>query len=100
MLARFYTGRGLIPKRVVAILTEDDWKKVFCHARELLKAAIKRSGTSISDWRDLYGCIGENQYELKVYRREWKNCCLCGSVVARIKQGGRSTFYYSGCQKT
>ena len=59
---------GINPERVIvaATLTEDDWKKVFCHARELLKAAIKRSGTSISDWRDLYGCRGENQYELKV----------------------------------
>jgi formamidopyrimidine-DNA glycosylase len=54
---------GINPERVAATLTEDDWKKVFCHARELLKAPIKISGTSISDWRDFYGCKGQNQYE-------------------------------------
>ncbi|MGA9111072.1 MAG: hypothetical protein WB290_12325 [Smithella sp.] len=56
---------GINPERVAATLvaatlTEDDWKKVFCHARKLLKAAIKISGTAISDWRDLYGYKSEN----------------------------------------
>ena len=78
---------GINPEWVAATLTEDDWKKVFCHARELSKAAIKIRGTSISDWRDLYDCKGENQYELQVYKREGKNCCLCGSIITRIKQG-------------
>ncbi|MGA3279728.1 MAG: hypothetical protein ABSD50_01955 [Smithella sp.] len=91
---------GINPERIAATLTEDDWKRVFCHAGELLKAAIKKRGTSISDWRDLYACKGENQFELKVYGRDGENCCLCGNVVARIKQGGRSTIYCSGCQKT
>jgi formamidopyrimidine-DNA glycosylase len=67
---------GINPERVAATLTEDDWKKVFCHTRELLKAAIKIRGTSISDWRDLYGCKGENQYELKVYGRKGKKLLL------------------------
>jgi formamidopyrimidine-DNA glycosylase len=77
---------------------EDDWKKLFCYAGELLKTAIKKRGSSIFHWRDLYFCKGKNQYELKVNRREGKNCCLCGSVIARIKQGWCSTFYCSGCQ--
>ncbi|HUN53700.1 MAG TPA: bifunctional DNA-formamidopyrimidine glycosylase/DNA-(apurinic or apyrimidinic site) lyase [Smithella sp.] len=90
---------GIHPERAAATLTEGDWKKLFHHAKELLKAAIQKRGTSISDWRDLSGCRGENQYELKVYGQEGNICCLCGKVIARIKQGGRSTFYCPCCQK-
>jgi formamidopyrimidine-DNA glycosylase len=90
---------GINPERVAATLGEDDWKKIFRLAMELLKTAIKKRGTSISDWRDLYGCKGENQHKLKVYGQEGKRCCMCGSVIARIKQGGRSTFYCPNCQK-
>jgi len=90
---------GIHPERVAATLTKDDWKKIFCQAKAVLKTAIKKRGTSISDWRDLYGCKGENQHELKAYGREGKLCSICGGTICRIKQGGRSTFYCSDCQK-
>ncbi|MGD0278409.1 MAG: bifunctional DNA-formamidopyrimidine glycosylase/DNA-(apurinic or apyrimidinic site) lyase [Smithella sp.] len=90
---------GINPERTAETLTEDDWGKIFYHAKDLLKVAIKKRGTSISDWRDLYGCRGENQYELKVYGQEGRNCCSCAGIIVRIKQGGRSSFYCPNCQK-
>ena len=87
------------PERVSATLTKDDWKKVFRQAKVVLKTAIKKRGTSISDWRDLYGCKGENQHELKAYGREGKSCSICGGTICRIKQNGRSTFFCPKCQK-
>ena len=90
---------GIHPERVAATLTKDDWKKVFRQAKAVLKTAIKKRGTSISDWRDLYGCKGENQNELKAYGREGKRCLICGGTICRIKQGGRSTFFCPDCQK-
>jgi len=90
---------GIHPERVVATLTKEDWKKVFRQAKAVLKTAIEKRGTSISDWRDLYGRKGENQYELKAYGREGKSCSICGGTICRIKQAGRSTFYCPDCQK-
>jgi formamidopyrimidine-DNA glycosylase len=90
---------GIHPERAVATLTKDDWKKVFHQAKNVLKTAIKKRGTSISDWRDLYGCQGENQHELKAYGREGERCTICGGTICRIKQSGRSTFYCPKCQK-
>lgn len=90
---------GIHPERAAATLTSDDWKKVFRQAKIVLKTAINKRGTSISDWRDLYGCKGENQHELKAYGREGKRCCTCGGTICRIKQAGRSTFYCPDCQK-
>jgi formamidopyrimidine-DNA glycosylase len=87
------------PERTAAAVKEAEWRKIFDKAKEVLKKAIERRGTSISDWRDLYGCKGENQYELKVYGQEGKWCSICGGTICRIKQGGRSTFYCPDCQK-
>jgi formamidopyrimidine-DNA glycosylase len=87
------------PERAAATLKEAEWGKIFHQAKEVLKKAIGKRGTSISDWRDLYGRKGKNQHELKVYGQEGKQCMICGGTVRRIKQGGRSTFYCPGCQK-
>jgi formamidopyrimidine-DNA glycosylase len=90
---------GISPERLVVTLTKDDWKKIFSEAKAILKTAIKKRGTSISDWRDLYGRKGENQHELRAYGREGERCSICGGTICRIKQGGRSTFYCPDCQK-
>ncbi len=87
------------PERAAATLKEAEWRKIFHQAKIVLQKAIGKRGTSISDWRDLYGRKGENQHELKVYGQEGKQCMTCGGTVRRIKQGGRSTFYCPGCQK-
>jgi formamidopyrimidine-DNA glycosylase len=80
-------------------LKEAEWGKIFHQAKVVLKKAIGKRGTSISDWRDLYGRKGENQHELKVYGQKGKRCSICGGTICRIKQGGRSTFYCPDCQK-
>lgn len=90
---------GISPLRQAATINPSEWKKIFRLARRILKKGIEKRGTSISDWRDLYGCPGENQNELKVYGQEGIACCACGSVIARIKQSQRSTFYCPQCQK-
>ncbi len=90
---------GIQPERAAATLTDNDWGKIFRKAKQILKKAIEKRGTSISDWRDLYGRKGENQFELKAYGREGQKCLQCGGTIIRIKQGGRSTFYCRSCQK-
>ncbi|MCX5847968.1 MAG: bifunctional DNA-formamidopyrimidine glycosylase/DNA-(apurinic or apyrimidinic site) lyase [Deltaproteobacteria bacterium] len=90
---------GIHPERIAATLTKDDWKKIFHQAKAVLKTAIRKRGTSISDWRDLYGRKGENQHELKAYGQVGKRCSICGGTICRIKQGGRGTFYCPSCQK-
>jgi len=90
---------GISPLRKASSLSMQEWKKIFTAARRILKKGIKKRGTSISDWRDLDGCPGENQHELKVYHREGNDCSNCGSNICRIKQEGRSTFYCPRCQR-
>jgi formamidopyrimidine-DNA glycosylase len=89
---------GINPERPAAKLTKADWSKFFKEAKVVLDKSITKRGTSISDWRDLYGEKGENQHELKAYGQEGKACSKCGGTIRRIKQGGRSTFYCPKCQ--
>lgn len=90
---------GVSPLREASTLSPKEWKKIFREGKRILKKGIERRGTSISDWRDLYGCPGEYQKELNVYGQEGKSCSSCGARVVRIKEGGRSTFYCPQCQK-
>lgn len=90
---------GIDPMRKASSLSCEEWEKVFVKARAILKKGIEKRGTSVSDWHDLYGRRGENQFELKVYQREGKRCSICGGTIHRIKQGGRSTLYCPCCQK-
>jgi formamidopyrimidine-DNA glycosylase len=90
---------GIDPQCPAAKLTRADWDKFFKEAKVVLEKSITKRGTSISDWRDLYGKKGENQHELKAYGQEGKVCSKCGGIIRRIKQGGRSTFYCPQCQK-
>lgn len=90
---------GISPLRQASTLSVKEWKTVFSYAKRILKKGIEKRGTSISDWRDLYGCQGENQHDLKAYGQERKPCSICGGTICRIKQGGRSTFYCPDCQK-
>ncbi|PKN65809.1 MAG: formamidopyrimidine-DNA glycosylase [Deltaproteobacteria bacterium HGW-Deltaproteobacteria-10] len=90
---------GIHPTKMAATLTNKDWQRIFGKAKLILKKAIEKRGTSISDWRDLYGLKGENQFDLKAYGREGKPCLKCGNKIVRIKQGGRSTFYCPICQQ-
>ncbi|MBN1470309.1 MAG: bifunctional DNA-formamidopyrimidine glycosylase/DNA-(apurinic or apyrimidinic site) lyase [Syntrophaceae bacterium] len=90
---------GVSPLRHASSLSKEEWTKVFNESRSILKRGIEKRGTSISDWRDLFGCPGEYQHELKAYGQENKRCAICGGTICRIKQGGRSTFYCPHCQK-
>ena len=90
---------GISPERTASKLTRADWSKIFQEAKIVLKKSIEKRGTSISDWRDLYGRKGENQKVLRTYGQTGKSCSICGGTICRIKQGGRSTFYCPDCQK-
>jgi formamidopyrimidine-DNA glycosylase len=90
---------GIHPERSAATLTDAQWRKIFIQAKAVLKKAIAKRGTSISDWRDLYGRKGENQHALKVYGKEGKACPVCSGTICRIKLSGRGTYLCPDCQK-
>jgi formamidopyrimidine-DNA glycosylase len=67
--------------------------------KEVLRQAIRNHGTSFSDFMDSDGELGYYQNHLSVFQREGESCRRCGSVIRRLIQGNRSSFFCPGCQK-
>lgn len=88
----------LDPRRPSCSLSTKEWRKLAQAAAVILPRAVTCRGTSISDWRDLFGVSGGNQEHLEVYSREGKPCRRCGRMVERIKMSGRGTWFCPGCQ--
>lgn len=67
--------------------------------RFTLKRAIDCGGSSIRDYVHSDGGAGSFQLSSAVYGREGEPCPNCRTVVRRMVQAGRSTFYCPKCQR-
>jgi formamidopyrimidine-DNA glycosylase len=69
--------------------------------RSVIAEAIQAGGSSLRDHIQTDGSLGYFQHRFKVYDREGERCPRreCSGVIARIVQGGRSTFYCPVCQR-
>ena len=89
----------IAPRRKSGSLTSDEIKKLHSATRSVLSKAIKNCGTTFSDFQQANGLTGSYQNLLAVYKREGESCKKCGSVIERIVQQQRSTFYCGKCQR-
>jgi formamidopyrimidine-DNA glycosylase len=93
---------GISPERVASSLRPEEVARLHKDIVSVLNDAIDGQGTtigtSVSDYHPSVGEQGEFQNRLSVYGREAKPCERCGTVIARMKQGGRSTYYCRNCQ--
>lgn len=65
--------------------------------KAILRRAIRRGGTTISDYLGS-GTGGRFQQELAVYGRVGEGCLVCDRPLHSVVLGGRSTFYCPSCQ--
>ena len=65
----------------------------------LLNEAIRKNGTSIKDFKKIDSKNGEFQDFLWVYGKNGQPCRKCSSLICRIVQNQRSSFYCPSCQK-
>lgn len=68
--------------------------------RLVLEEAIEAGGSTLRDFAAADGALGYFQHRFQAYGREGQPCLTpgCGGTIARIVQGGRSTFYCASCQ--
>lgn len=65
----------------------------------VLREAIRRRGTTLSDYRDPDSRHGGFQHQLKVYQCTGRPCPVCGTTISRIVVGQRGTHFCPRCQK-
>ncbi|HTH93831.1 MAG TPA: bifunctional DNA-formamidopyrimidine glycosylase/DNA-(apurinic or apyrimidinic site) lyase [Rhodocyclaceae bacterium] len=64
-----------------------------------LNASIAKGGSTLRDFIHSDGGSGYFQQEYFVYGRDGEPCRVCGTVIKRLVQGQRATFYCPSCQK-
>ena len=63
-----------------------------------LEEGIADRGTSVDDYLDIYGNPGGHAKNLKVFRQEGDPCPRCGTIIKKIRVGGRGTHFCPHCQ--
>jgi formamidopyrimidine-DNA glycosylase len=90
---------GIRPRRRASTISRQNLAKLHRAVIEVLREAIARGGSSISDYVDADGEEGFFQLQHRVYGREAEPCLMCGTAVQRIVLAGRSSHYCANCQK-
>ena len=88
------------PYRLARDIDESEWPELIKVIVEILDLAIKKGGTTDSDYVNVDGKKGGMQDFLKVYHKEGESCAnKCGDFVHRTTIAGRGTHYCPTCQK-
>ena len=66
---------------------------------QVLQRAIDRGGSTLRNFSSAEGQSGHFQLDAAVYARGGLPCVRCGHPVRQIRQGQRSTFYCTQCQR-
>lgn len=91
---------GLHPATPTKQVTEKQMTKLLQAMQMIIARAIELGGTTFDGkYVGVDGFSGGFQHELQVYGREGQPCLHCSTLILKIKQGGRSTFYCPQCQK-
>ncbi|MCL4399755.1 DNA-formamidopyrimidine glycosylase [Patescibacteria group bacterium] len=80
-------------------LSSAEARVLFGALKIILKKSIRLGGSSISDYRDLFGRKGRYQKNFFVYGKNGERCSRCGASIKRIKIGTRSAHFCPKCQK-
>lgn len=89
---------GIRPGRRAVRLRREDCARVVRATRAVLAEAIRRGGSSISDYRDGLGRRGWFQLRHRVYDRAGEPCRRCATPIRTRVIVGRSSFYCPACQ--
>jgi formamidopyrimidine-DNA glycosylase len=88
----------LNPLREAGTLRPDELRRLHRAIRKALELGLARQGSTLSDYRLPDGSEGAMQREFRAYGRTEEPCDRCGTLFARARVGGRSTWYCPGCQ--
>ena len=90
---------GIDPRTPASRIGPMRCARLLAALRLILGRAIEVGGSTLRNFRDAHGASGAFQSEAQVYGREGQPCLRCGTVIRKIVQGQRSTFYCRSCQR-
>jgi formamidopyrimidine-DNA glycosylase len=89
---------SILPHTSCRLLKPSHITRLHTAIQEVLTTAINAGGTTFSDFLQVTGVNGNYGGMAWVYGRFQQPCRVCGSLVERIKLGGRSSHFCPRCQ--
>lgn len=89
---------GISPTLAAGRVSKPRLDRLVTAVRDVLTAAIAAGGSSLRDYVRPDGQLGYFAKDWRVYGREGE-ACVCGSIVERRVDAGRSTFWCRRCQR-
>ena len=88
------------PKKKALKINYKEIKRLLKFSKKVLNLAIKFGGSSIKDFKNTKGSMGEFQKEFKVYEKDNEKCPRkkCSGKIIKIFISNRSTFFCNSCQ--
>ncbi len=90
---------GINPRLAAGKLSLPRCDRLVSEVQGVLRQAMALGGSSLKDFKDAHGSQGHFQLATAVYGREGEPCRTCGTLIKRVVQGQRSTFFCPNCQK-
>tara|TARA_B100000953_G_scaffold132321_1_gene109266 strand:- start:217 stop:855 length:639 start_codon:yes stop_codon:yes gene_type:complete len=89
------------PKKKALKINYKEINQLLKFSKKVLNLAIKFGGSSIKDFMNTKGSMGEFQKEFKVYEKDNEKCPRkkCSGKIIKIFISNRSTFFCNSCQK-
>jgi len=89
------------PKKNALKINYKEINELVKFSKKVLNLAIKFGGSSIKDFKNTKGSIGEFQKKFKVYEKDNEKCPRkkCNGKIIKIFISNRSTFFCNSCQK-
>jgi formamidopyrimidine-DNA glycosylase len=103
-IGNIYAAEALFLAKVKPTRVSHKLKFLECEAivtavKEVLDQSIQSGGTTIKDYRTVYGDVGGFVTQLNVYGRYKEPCRACKNLIRKKVIAGRSTFWCSKCQR-
>ncbi|OYQ62590.1 DNA-formamidopyrimidine glycosylase [Pseudanabaena sp. SR411] len=86
------------PQKAANSLNSEQIKALHQGIIRSLSDGIAKGGTTFSSFQNVAGLKGNYIDTAWVFRRTGQPCNVCGTVISRIKLGGRSTHFCANCQ--
>jgi len=90
---------GIRPNRISKKVSMKEIVSLVESIKNIIKAAIKKGGSTMNDFFNVNGGNGYFQNEHKVYGREGLPCFQCNHPIIQLRLGQRSSFFCKKCQR-
>ena len=87
------------PKRLSGCLKSQECTALSEAIKEVLQQSIQNGGSTLRDFTHSDGSHGYFQQYYRVYGKENAPCSICGTLIERMVQNQRSSFFCPNCQK-